>query len=126
MSKQLFVDPNEIRKPGQVTFEPIPCNQYQKKVKDELGNFTKEQFLNIYRDMLVLREFETMIQTIKTTSEYRGVSYTHPGPAHLGIGQEAAAVARPSTSTSTTSSSAPTGPLRHPRQGPVRHRKALR
>ena len=92
MSKQLFVDPNEIRKPGQVTFEPIPCNQYQKKVKDELGNFTKEQFLNIYRDMLVLREFETMIQTIKTTSEYRGVSYTHPGPAHLGIGQEAAAV----------------------------------
>ena len=92
MSKQLFVDPNVIRKPGQVTFEPIPCNQYQKKVKDELGNFTKEQFLNIYRDMLVLREFETMIQTIKTTSEYRGVSYTHPGPAHLGIGQEAAAV----------------------------------
>ena len=74
MSKQLFVDPNVIRKPGQVTFEPIPCNQYQKKVKDELGNFTKEQFLNIYRDMLVLREFETMIQTIKTTSEYRGVS----------------------------------------------------
>ena len=92
MSKQLFVDPNVIRKPGQVTFEPIPCNQYQKKVKDELGNFTKEEFLNIYRDMLVLREFETMIQTIKTTSEYRGVSYTHPGPAHLGIGQEAAAV----------------------------------
>ena len=92
MSKQLFVDPNVIRKPGQVTFEPIPCNQYQKKVKDELGNFTKEQFLNIYRDMLVMREFETMIQTIKTTSEYRGVSYTHPGPAHLGIGQEAAAV----------------------------------
>ena len=40
MSKQLFVDPNVIRKPGQVTFEPIPCNQYQKKVKDELGNFT--------------------------------------------------------------------------------------
>ena len=34
MSKQLFVDPNVIRKPGQVTFEPIPCNQYQKKVKD--------------------------------------------------------------------------------------------
>ena len=52
--KQLFVDPECDRKPGQVTFEPIPCNQYQKKVKDELGNFTKEQFLNIYRDMLVL------------------------------------------------------------------------
>ena len=31
MSKQLFVDPNEIRKPGQVTFEPSPANQYQEE-----------------------------------------------------------------------------------------------
>ncbi len=92
MSKQLFVDPNVVRAPGKITFTDIPVNTYQKKVKDELGNFTTEQFKNIYRDMLVLREFETMIQEIKTTSEYCGVSYTHPGPAHLGIGQEASAV----------------------------------
>ncbi|MDD6883558.1 MAG: thiamine pyrophosphate-dependent enzyme [Eubacteriales bacterium] len=92
MSKQLFVDPNVVRKPGKITFQDIPVNQYQKSVKDELGNFTTEQFVNIYRDMLVLREFETMIQLIKTTSEYNGVAYTHPGPAHLGIGQEASAV----------------------------------
>ena len=92
MSKQLFVDPNVVRAPGKITFTDIPVNTYQKKVKDELGNFTTEQFKNIYRDMLVLREFETMIQEIKTTSEYCGVSYTHPGPAHLGNGQEASAV----------------------------------
>ena len=88
MSKQRFVDPNVVRAPGKITFTDIPVNTYQKKVKDELGNFTTEQFKNIYRDMLVLREFETMIQEIKTTSEYCGVSYTHPGPAHLGIGQD--------------------------------------
>jgi 2-oxoisovalerate dehydrogenase E1 component len=92
MSKQLYVDPNVVRAPGKITFTDIPVNTYQKKVKDELGNFTTEEFKNIYRDMLVLREFETMIQDIKTTSEYKGVSYTHPGPAHLGIGQEASAV----------------------------------
>ena len=92
MSKQLFIDPNEMRKPGYVHFEDIPVNQYQKKVKDEVGNFTKEQFLNIYRDMLTLREFETMINLIKTTGEYQGVAYNHPGPAHLSMGQEAAAV----------------------------------
>jgi len=92
MSKQLYVDPNVVRAPGKITFTDIPVNTYQKKVKDELGNFTTEQFKNIYRDMLVLREFETMIQLIKTTSEYCGVPYTHPGPAHLGIGQEANAV----------------------------------
>ena len=92
MSKQLYVDPNVVRAPGKITFTDIPVNTYQKKVKDELGNFTTEEFKNIYRDMLVLREFESMIQDIKTTSEYKGVSYTHPGPAHLGIGQEASAV----------------------------------
>ncbi|MBR0464188.1 MAG: dehydrogenase [Clostridia bacterium] len=92
MSKQLYVDPNVVRAPGKITFEDIPVNTYQKKVKDEIGNFTTEEFKNIYRDMLVLREFETMIQLIKTTSEYCGVPYTHPGPAHLGIGQEANAV----------------------------------
>ena len=57
MSKQLFVDPNVVRAPGKITFTDIPVNTYQKKVKDELGNFTTEQFLNIYRDMLTLREF---------------------------------------------------------------------
>ena len=92
MSKQLFVDPNEMRKPGYIHFEDIPCNQYQKTVKDELGNFTTEEFLNIYRDMLTLREFETMINEIKINGKYNGVAYNHPGPAHLSIGQEAAAV----------------------------------
>ena len=92
MSKQLFVDPNEVRKPGYITFEDIPSCQYQKTVKDELGNFTKEEFINIYRDMLTLREFETMINEIKINGKYLGVSYNHPGPAHLSIGEEAAAV----------------------------------
>ena len=92
MSKQLFIDPNEMRKPGYVHFEDIPVNQYQKQVKDEVASFTKEQLINIYRDMLTLREFETMINLIKTTGEYEGVAYNHPGPAHLSMGQEAAAV----------------------------------
>ena len=92
MSKQLFVDPNEMRASGYIHFEDIPCNQYKKTVKDELGNFTTEQLINIYRDMLTLREFETMINEIKINGKYNGVSYNHPGPAHLSIGEEAAAV----------------------------------
>ena len=42
--------------------------------------------------MLTLREFETMINLIKTTGEYKGIAYNHPGPAHLSMGQEASAV----------------------------------
>ena len=92
MPKSLYIDPEVVRQPGKISFEDIPVNVYQKTVKDEVGNFTKEQLVNIYRDMLTLREFETMINLIKTTGEYEGVAYNHPGPAHLSMGQEAAAV----------------------------------
>ena len=46
----------------------------------------------IYHDMVVIREFETMLNLIKTRGEYNEIPYNHPGPAHLSIGQEAAAV----------------------------------
>ncbi len=92
MPKSLYIDPSVVRQSGAITFTDIPVNVYQKTVKDELGNFTKEQLVTIYRDMLILREFETMINLIKTTGEYNGVAYNHPGPAHLSMGQEAAAV----------------------------------
>ncbi len=92
MAKQIFIDPNTVRKPDTLTIPSIPVNQYQKSVKDEKKHYTKEEFLNIYRDMAYIREFETMLNMIKTTNEYCGVQYNHPGPAHLGIGQEAAYV----------------------------------
>jgi len=61
-------------------------------MKEELSNYSKDDLVRIYRDMLIIREFETMLNLIKTTGEYQGVPYSHPGPAHLSIGQEAAAV----------------------------------
>ncbi|MEG1548657.1 MAG: thiamine pyrophosphate-dependent enzyme [Clostridia bacterium] len=92
MTKSLLIDPQQVRKPDVLSFPDIPVNVYQKTVKDELNNFTHDEFINIYRDMCYIREFETMLNLIKTTSEYQGVAYSHPGPAHLGIGQEAAYV----------------------------------
>ena len=92
MPKVQFIDPSQSRKPGFVEFQPIPVNQYQKTVKDEKGNFTDEEFKAIYHDMALIREFETMLNLIKTKGEYNGTSYNHPGPAHLSIGQESAAV----------------------------------
>ncbi len=92
MSKQIFIDPKEMRKPGKISFRDIELNKYQKKVKDVSKKFKKQELLNIYRDMCYVREFETMINLIKTTGEYQGTAYNHPGPAHLGIGQEAAYV----------------------------------
>lgn len=42
--------------------------------------------------MFIIREFETMLNLVKTTGGYNGVEYNNPGPAHLSMGQEAAAV----------------------------------
>ncbi|NLI25136.1 MAG: dehydrogenase [Bacteroidales bacterium] len=92
MPKSQFINPKEVRKPSEIRFGTIPVNQYQKSVKDEMNRFGKDDFLRIYRDMVIIREFETMLNLIKTKNEYEGIQYNHPGPAHLSIGQEAAAV----------------------------------
>src|SRR5690554_1097883 len=92
MPKIQNINPSEVRKPSFIEFDPIPVNQYQKTVKDEKKNYTKDEFKTIYHDMVLIREFETMLNTIKTKGEYNGTEYNHPGPAHLSIGQEASAV----------------------------------
>ncbi len=92
MPKTQFINPALVRKPQTLELGSIPVNLYNKSVKDEASRYSKEDLLRIYRDMWIIREFETMLNLIKTTGEYQGVSYSHPGPAHLSIGQEAAAV----------------------------------
>ena len=94
MPKSQFIDPVKMRKAGQINFQPIPVNQYHKTIEEEIKNnhFTKEDLVNIYHDMSVIREFETMLNLVKTTGSYNGIAYNNPGPAHLSAGQEAAAV----------------------------------
>ena len=92
MPKSQYVDPGKVFQPGYAEFEKIPLCTYNKTIKDEKANYKKEDFLRIYHDMRTIREFETMLNEIKVKSEYRGVEYHNPGPAHLSIGQEASAV----------------------------------
>jgi len=92
MPKNQFINPKEIRKAGFIEFRKIPVNQYNKTLAEERKNFTNDDLIRIYHDMAVIRNFEEMINAIKISNEYNGVKYNHPGPAHLGIGQEAAAV----------------------------------
>jgi 2-oxoisovalerate dehydrogenase E1 component len=92
MPKSEFIDPGVVRKKSSINFNPIPVNQYDKSIEDEKLNFSNEDFLNIFKHMMIIREFETMLNEIKTKGEYQEIPYNHPGPAHLSIGQEAAAV----------------------------------
>ncbi|MFA5689037.1 MAG: thiamine pyrophosphate-dependent enzyme [Kiritimatiellales bacterium] len=92
MPKSQIVDPKEVRKAGEITFTPIPVNQYKPDFKKETKKYGTDRLKKMYYDMLILREFETMLNLIKTQGAYEGIEYNHPGPAHLSIGQEAAAV----------------------------------
>ena len=92
MPKSLFVDPVETRAAGKITFEDIPVNVYNKSIKDERKHIGDDNLVRIYRDITVLREFESMLNQIKTQGLYNGIETTYPGPAHLSIGQEAACV----------------------------------
>lgn len=94
MVKRLLVDPGEVRRSGQVDLGDIPINAYDRKLGHELddGTLTRDDALRIYRDMLLIRRFEEMLGEIKKLGSYQGIRYDHMGPAHLSVGQEAAAV----------------------------------
>ena len=92
MPKSQFSNPKELRESGWIKFDDIPVNQYNKTIEEEKKIYTKADFLRIYHDMAVIREFETMLNEIKVKSAYNGVEYNNPGPAHLSLGQEASAV----------------------------------
>jgi 2-oxoisovalerate dehydrogenase E1 component len=94
MVKALVISPDEARRPETIALGTIPVNAYRKSLKDELaeGHLGPEDARRIYRDMLLIRRFEEMLNDFKRVRSYRGISYNHQGPAHLSIGQEAAAV----------------------------------
>ena len=92
MPKSIVIEPEKVFASGTIQFSGIPVNAYRKSIQEELTTFSREDFLAIWRDMCAIREFETILNEIKTKGSYKGVTYNHAGPAHLSIGQEAAAV----------------------------------
>ncbi len=92
MPKSLTVRPDEMRAPGILQFPDISLNQYVSDPAAEAETYGTEALVRMYRDMALIREFETMLDNIKREGQYEGIEYLHKGPAHLSIGQEAAAV----------------------------------
>jgi 2-oxoisovalerate dehydrogenase E1 component len=92
MPKSIIIDPEQFFAKGAIHFSDIPVNAYSKSIEEEKANFSPAEFLDIWRDMCAIREFETILNEIKTKGAYKGITYNHAGPAHLSLGQEAAAV----------------------------------
>src|ERR671915_2096668 len=92
MPKSIVIEPEKVFTRSAIRFTDIPVNAYQKTFAEERASYSPEDLVNIWRDMCGIREFETILNEIKTKGTYKGVTYNHAGPAHLSIGQEAAAV----------------------------------
>ncbi|TVR33669.1 MAG: dehydrogenase [Spirochaetaceae bacterium] len=92
MPQSLTIDPKEVRKPGAISIPDIPVNQYKSDAKAEVKKYGKQRLTRMLYHMMVIREFETMLNEIKTQGAYHGIEYDHKGPAHLSIGQESTTV----------------------------------
>ena len=92
MTKSLVVNPESVRASSVITTPDIPVNAYSMNFAAEKKRYGAEGLTNMLRDMLVIRAFEGMLNSIKTTGGWNGVEYNHKGPAHLSMGQEASAV----------------------------------
>ena len=107
MPRTLVVDPSNVRSASFITTPDIPVNQYKPNFAAELETHGKDGLVDILHDMIAVRQFETMLNSIKTTGAWNGVEYNHRGPAHLS-GRSPPSSARPRSSTPPTSSSART------------------
>lgn len=92
MPRNIVVDPKEVKKCRLLKLNDIKLNQYKSNFKTEAEKYGKEVLKNILVDMLLIRQFESCLNDIKIEGAYHGIQYNHKGPAHLSIGQEAAAV----------------------------------
>jgi 2-oxoisovalerate dehydrogenase E1 component len=90
--KQLLIDPALTRQRTTLAVRDIPVHAYDTPLKTERATLGDDRLLRMLRDMLMIREFETMLGAFKGQGVYAGIKHLYAGPAHLSIGQEAVAV----------------------------------
>jgi 2-oxoisovalerate dehydrogenase E1 component len=92
MVKALAVDPSEVRKKKVIELGNISVNTFSKSFTESLAQLGTEKVIFSFKTMLLIREFELMLEEIKKQGKYQETPFKYAGPAHLSIGQEAAAV----------------------------------
>ncbi len=92
MPKSLDVSPTRLSKKGYLQMPEIPLYTYSRSLEEERKTRTDETLKNVLRHMLIVREFETMLGSLRAQGTYADIKVTYRGPAHLSVGQEAVAV----------------------------------
>jgi 2-oxoisovalerate dehydrogenase E1 component len=92
VAKKLLIDPTATLRASAIKVGVIPANAYAAPIEEARSSFGDEALGRMLRDMVIIREFEVMLDAFKRQGSYSGIEYSHLGPAHLSIGQEAAGV----------------------------------
>ncbi len=92
MPRELPIDPASRMARSTLSFPEIPVHAYATPIGDEVARLGADRLRAMLRHMLVIRRFEEMLSAFKSSGSYEGMSHAYKGPAHLSIGQEAAAV----------------------------------
>ena len=61
MPKSIVIEPQKVFSRGAIHFSDIPVNAYHETVEEERAAYSAADFLNIWRDMCAIREFETIL-----------------------------------------------------------------
>ena len=69
MTQSLIIDPNEVRRPGYVKFPEVPINQYTFDRDTEIARYGEKGMVQMLHDMIVVRTFESMLDSIKKTGQ---------------------------------------------------------
>ena len=92
MTKSLEIHPSRLAKAGKLGMPDIPLYSYQQPLHFERKQRGDAALKEVLRHMLIVREFELMLNEVRSTGKYADVECAYRGPAHLSVGQEAAAV----------------------------------
>ena len=93
MPKSLDVTPDRLGAGASTLAMPeIPVYAYATPLAAEREARGDAALVDALRDMLLVREFESMLNELRTKGAYAGVELPYRGPAHLSVGQEGAAV----------------------------------
>ena len=92
MPKSIHIDPALTRTRGSIAGADIPIHAYDLAIGHEVSSRGEAALVEVFRHMLILRAFESGIASLKSKGSFGELTYAYKGPAHLSIGQEAAAV----------------------------------
>ena len=80
--------------PFEIDCGTIPAFRFQGNLKSELagGRIDRATAVQLFEDMLMIRELEEMIVTVRSGAYEPLAGFNYRGPTHVSIGQEGASV----------------------------------